>query len=103
MICNWTNNVFCNSWIPWNFQNTLLSVAKDVHLNNHSKTTRYAQNYLLNCFIVCVLYYSFKILPAKPHGLFIFVRVSMSHTHFLNDKICISWVPNEAQYSVFQL
>jgi len=42
--------------VQWNYlepQNTLLNVAKDVHLNNRTETTHYAQNYLLNCFIVC--------------------------------------------------
>jgi len=33
----------------------LLRVAKDVYLNTCSKMTYYAQNYLLNCFIVCLL------------------------------------------------
>ena len=43
-------------------------VAKDVYLNNCSKTTHCAQKYLLNCFIVCLLYYSFEILPTMPQG-----------------------------------
>ena len=38
----------------------LKSVAKDAHLNNHSKTTNYTQNHFLNCIVVCLLYYSFK-------------------------------------------
>ena len=34
----------------------LFSVAKDVYLNNRSKTTRYAQNHVFNWFIDCLLY-----------------------------------------------
>jgi len=41
----------------------LLSVAKDEYLNYCSKTTHYA---LLNCFIVFLPCYSFKIVAAKP-------------------------------------
>jgi len=37
-----------------------LSVAKDVYLNDCSKTTHYTQKYLLNCFIVFLSCYSFK-------------------------------------------
>ena len=50
------------------FPKYVFSVAKDVYLNNRSKTTHYAQDYFLNCFIVCLLYYSFKILPTKPQN-----------------------------------
>ena len=84
------NSVFNNPRITWNSRNTLLSVAKDVYLNNRSKTTYYTQKYLLNCFIVCLLYNS----PNKASGLlFIFVRVSTDHARFSNDEIRISWVP----------
>ena len=77
---------------------TLSSVAKDTYLNNRSKTTHCTQNYLLNCFIVCLLYNYFEILPTfKASGLlFIFVHVSMGHAYFSNDEICISgclWGP----------
>ena len=37
--------------------NSRLSVIKDVYLNSCSKTAHYAQKYLLNCFIVFLLYY----------------------------------------------
>jgi len=43
--CDKNNIVFNNSWITLNSWNTLLSVAKDAYLNNHSKSTHYAQNY----------------------------------------------------------
>ena len=49
--------VFHNSRITRNSRSTLLSVAKDVYLNNSPKTTHYT---LLNCFIVFLLYYSFE-------------------------------------------
>ena len=68
-------------------------IRKDAYLNNHSKTTHYTQNYLLNCFIVCLLYYSFEILPTKPQGCFSFSFAQVrGHSHFSNE-ICISWVP----------
>ena len=57
-----------NSWIIWNSRNMLISAVKNAYLNNHSKTTHYAQKYLLNCFIVCLLYYSFEILLTEPQG-----------------------------------
>ena len=75
-------NLFCNAfsteyWINWielicisqftnylDFQSTLLSVAKNVHLNNCSKTTHYAQKYLF----YSLSHYSMKILPANPPG-----------------------------------
>ena len=44
----------------------VVNVAKDAYLNNRSKSTHYAQNYLLNCFMVCLLYYSFELLQTKP-------------------------------------
>ena len=43
-------------------------VLPRMYLNYCSKTTHYAQKYLLNCFIVFLSYYSFKILSAKPLG-----------------------------------
>ena len=61
----------------------LLSVAKDAYLNNCSKTTHYAHNYLLNCSILFFLNSS-----SKASGLlFIFVHVSTGHAHFPNDEI----------------
>jgi len=89
------------------FLNTLLSVAKDAYLNNCSKSTHYAQNYLLNCFIVCLLYYSLEILPTKPQVSLKSGFHLRSHkygsrplfkqwdTHFLGAY--------ETQYSVFEL
>ena len=53
------------TWISWN---TLLSIAKNVYSSNCCKTTPHTLEYLLNCIIVFLLYYSFKILPAKPPG-----------------------------------
>jgi len=86
------------------FPYMLLSVAKDVYLDNRSKTTHYAQNCLLNCFIVCLLYYFFQNSPNKASGLlFIFVRVSMGHAHFSNDEMHISWVPMRPSTVFFQL
>ena len=71
--CNWANNVFSNWWITLNSWNTLLSVAKNAFLNNCSKTTHDALSYLFNCFIDCLLYYSFKILSTKPQGCSLFL------------------------------
>ena len=65
----------------------LVSVAKDAYLSNHSKTTHYAQNYL-----PIVLFFQ-NFLNKASRLLFIFIRVSMGHTHFSNNKIHISWVP----------
>ena len=66
--------IFNNLLITWNSRNTLLTVAKDAYLINHSKTIHYTLNYLLNC---CLLYYSFKILPTKPQGCFSFFFASV--------------------------
>ena len=66
----------------------LLSVAEDTHLNYCSKTTHYARNYFLDCFIVFLQCYSFKVLPAKPLGC------SSGHAHSQNDEIRIAWRPS---------
>jgi len=68
------------------FRNMLLSVAKDAYLNNCSKTTHYAQSYLLNCIIVDP--------SSKASGLlFVFIRVSTGHAHFPTDEIRSPWIP----------
>ena len=79
--------------ITWICQNTL-SVAKDAHLNNCSKTTHYTQNHLLNCFIVFPSCYSFKILPAKPLGCssFLFAQVWVMPT-FQTTRYAFSGCP----------
>ena len=84
---NLINNLFHNSWITWISWNMLSSVAKDAYLINCSKTTHYAQNYLLDCFIVFLSCYSSSGL------LFIFICVSMAYAHFPNDKIRTPWMP----------
>ena len=49
--------------------NNPLHVTKDAYLNNYSKTTNYAQNYLLNCFYS---FYCGILLQAALH----FVQVT---------------------------
>ena len=60
--------------MAWNSQNTLLYATKDVHFSS--------KQHIIS-FIVCLSYYSLKVDPEKvPRLLFIFVPVSMGHTHF---------------------
>ena len=75
------------------FQN-VVSVAKNANLNNCSKTTHYAQKYLLNCFSLSIVLF-FKNSSSKAFRLlFIFVHVSTGHAHFSTDEICISCEPD---------
>ena len=68
-------------------RNTLSSVAKDAYLNYYSKTTHYAQEYLLNCFIVFLLCYSFK-KPMRPSALFFSCRMPENLTRKAGFKVC---------------
>ena len=47
----------------------LLSVAKDGYLNNRSKTTHCTQNYLINCFIVCLFIDTITLLGLETYLL----------------------------------
>ena len=60
----------------------LWSVAKDVFLSSHSKTTHYTQNYLLNCFSLSIVLFFQKFSNKAPGLLFIFICVSMGYATF---------------------
>ena len=68
---------------------------------NCYKKAPFAQEYLLNCFIVFLSYYSLKI-SRKAYGLlFIFVRICMDHVHFSTDKRCTSCEPHRPIWVFF--
>ena len=78
--------VFYNLWITRNSRNMLLSVAKDVYLNNGSKTTHYTSQLFYSPSIILFFWNS----PNKASGLlFIFVCVRMGHAYFFNNVIRI--------------
>ena len=70
----------------------LSSVAKDVYLSSGSKTTHYAQNYLLNSYNLSIALF-FRSFNKASGLLFIFVHVSTGSRPLSNDEIRVSWVP----------
>ena len=65
-------------------------VKTNLGSNSYSTPQRLA-NYAQKCLLAFISHYLKKKIPAKHSRLlFIFVRVSMGHTHFLNNEKCIS-------------
>ena len=91
----------------------LLGIPKiGYYFYNCSKTTHYAQNYLLNCFTVCLLYHSSQ--QSASGLLFIIFSLQVTPTFFsklfnqgqhqIRTRICISWVPmRPSKYGVFSV